>query len=78
MTGVIRAVNHWRERAAAIRLYLLKFPFVEQFVRQQFSEGRLSTPKAAGLDLFVFEADHMLYLDNQRGFGTRLEVDPEE
>jgi len=74
MSGVIRTVSHWHQRAAASQAYLAKFPFAGQFVRQQFSLDLPALLRQTRLKIFCFQADRVLYLDNRRGLGTRLEV----
>ena len=75
MQGRVEAVRKASEKFTALKVYLKKFPFVKDFIREQAAAGRLSVGKLLGEYLFVFIAEETYRLDNRQGFGNRVRVD---
>jgi hypothetical protein len=72
MSGQVAPVRTTADRWSALRLYLRKFPFVKNFLREMAASGRLRLEQLLGQSLFVFTAQESYYLDNARGFGQRV------
>lgn len=77
MSGRVLPVPTLRQKAAAVRLYLRKFPFVDDFLFQQELRGRFFAGKPIHWNLYTFQAAEIYYLDNRRGFGSRVPVFPQ-
>lgn len=65
------------EKAKALALYVRKFPFVKGFFSNPadlLSQMRIAG-KAVAFEVYKLTPVRMYYLDNQRGFSNRAEVD---
>jgi len=74
MSGSISLVTSVSEKAAAVRAYLKKFPFVGDFLMSWKLNGHFFSKKLTKMDLYKFQADEVLFLDNRSGFGHRVPV----
>ena len=74
MSGSITPVTSVSEKAAAVRAYLKKFPFVDNFLMSWQLDGHFFSKKITKMDLYKFQADEVLFLDNSLGFGHRVPV----
>jgi uncharacterized protein len=77
MRGAARAIQLPLELARATRLYLTKYPFLEEFMANPRRAGERLTWKLASSRLFVFEPRWLRWIDNPSGFGARREYDVE-
>lgn len=74
MSGRIRVVEDPDEQRAGLRAYFRKYSFAEAFFR-----GEVPAPvreRMKDVRLFCFEPDCVLWLDNSRSFGCRLQIYP--
>lgn len=74
MQGRAWVVEDDGERKAGLRAYFKKYSFAETFFRDDAPEEIRKS--MAGIKLFCFEPEVVLWLDNSHGFGNRAQVFP--
>jgi uncharacterized protein YhbP (UPF0306 family) len=75
MEGVVKAIRGPVESVRAIRTYVKRYPFAEQFLSAPEGLSHGLVTKMTKVALYVFRPSSILYLDNEMGFGTRWKLD---
>lgn len=71
MIGRIRAVQKKMEQLRITHLYLNKFPMAGELLT---SKGRGNLDLSAKVRLYAFYPSSVYYMNNQMGFGSRIEI----
>jgi uncharacterized protein YhbP (UPF0306 family) len=74
MTGRVRPVEDGREALGALRAYLKKYPFTQEFFDKNTPLALASFRDRFGVRLYKFIPALVYYLDNQIRFAFREEV----
>jgi len=74
MTGRIQAVKPGLEAARVLPAYLKKYPFTEDFFKDNLSLDLDAFAKRFGVKLYGFKPSLVYYLDNQIRFAFREKV----
>lgn len=78
MSATCTEVTGKRELGRALAAYVSKYPFVAQFLSPgQLLTGMRVAGRALDVRLYRVVPTHLLYLDNERGFSNRQEIDLE-
>jgi uncharacterized protein YhbP (UPF0306 family) len=76
MEATSAEVTGKRELARALAAYVKKYPFVAQFLSPgQLLAGMRVAGRALDVRLYRVTPTRLLYLDNQRGFSNRQEIE---
>ncbi len=73
MVGRIEAISKKTERLRVTVRYLKKFPTAQTFLS---GKGKVGLDISGKVGLFAFYPERMLYMNNQMGFGSRIEINP--
>ncbi len=76
LEGVAEKITSSREKAKALSLYLSKFPFVKDFVTSplDFLSQMVISGKPFPVEIYRVVPKHLFYLDNEKGFSRREEL----
>jgi uncharacterized protein len=74
IAGRAELVGSIFEKAAALRLYLEKFPFVADMLRPSTAIARLVSAKTRGVEWYRLIPSRIVYIDNEISFGHRDEL----
>ena len=75
MRGEARALTSPIEQARALKLYLQKYPFLQELISSPRLAGELLTQKIGQSRFHLVEPHWMRWIDNEAGFGFRREWD---
>ena len=78
MEGQVERIAGATVRARALATYLKRYPFVREFFPSMGGISSLVAKKMTGVDLYAFRPSHILYTDNDAGFGTRWKLQVQE
>jgi hypothetical protein len=70
MSGVVQRISGARAYASSLAVYLGRFPFVRQFLKEPATVSR----NVAGVALYTFQPAVIRYTDNELGFGRRWQL----
>jgi hypothetical protein len=74
MAGRIRVVNPGLDAIQVLRAYLKKYPFTQEFFKENISLDLDTFAQRFGVKLYRFIPTLVYYLDNQIRFAFREEV----
>jgi len=78
MEGRVERITGAAASAHALTSYLKRYPFVREFFSDPTTVPRQIARKVAEVDLFAFRPFHILYVDNEAGFGNRWQLQIQE
>ncbi len=75
MEGEVKLISGATARAKALATYLKRYPFVREFFSGSFAVSLSVAKKVAGVELYHFRPEYILYMDNSYGFGNRWKME---
>jgi uncharacterized protein YhbP (UPF0306 family) len=75
LEGTCRPVDGPREGLRAWRTYLAKFRMVGTMLRDARRSQSAMAAKLLRTQMYQLETSRLFYLDNRRGFGSRVEIE---
>ncbi len=75
MEGEVELINGATARAKALMTYLKRYPFVREFFSDSTAVSLSVAKKVAGVELYNFQPESILYVDNSYGFGNRWKLE---
>ena len=78
MEGAVEKIASKTLKAKAMALYLKKYPFVKQFFDAPGTVSSLVAEKTGKVEFYGFYPTLIYFLDNSKGFGSRMLYTPPE
>jgi uncharacterized protein YhbP (UPF0306 family) len=75
LEGLVEPITGVTAKARALTTYLLRYPFVKDFISRPGLIADGLAGKMAKIALYVFRPDYVFFVDNEIGFGKRQKLE---